>query len=186
MRKTILISLLLTVSTAALAQLETKEEYPTGYVTGFYSAINPFQDIDGVLYSVYRYNPSGPTVDDFWTLVKYPANRTETTYSVDPRCTRIAKGAFEGARHLKTIYIPSSVSYIGENAFDGCSALENIFYGSTNGINQHPAPEADNGSKDDVREVARYNLQGIACSPTEKGVQIVVFSDYTTKTVIVE
>lgn len=37
-----------------------------------------------------------------------------------------------------------------------------------------------------VHEVARYNLQGMAVDATEKGIQIVVYSNYTTKTVIVE
>ena len=35
-------------------------------------------------------------------------------------------------------------------------------------------------------EVARYNLQGIPVKATEKGVQIIVYSNYTTKTVVVE
>ena len=35
-------------------------------------------------------------------------------------------------------------------------------------------------------EVARFNLQGIPVQPHEKGVQIVVYSNYTTRTVIVE
>ena len=35
-------------------------------------------------------------------------------------------------------------------------------------------------------EVARYNLQGIPVKANEKGVQIIVFSNYTTKTVVVE
>ena len=35
-------------------------------------------------------------------------------------------------------------------------------------------------------EVARYNLQGLPVKPTEKGIQIIVYSNYTTKTVIVE
>ena len=41
-------------------------------------------------------------------------------------------------------------------------------------------------AKDDskVHEVARYNLQGQPVSKDEKGVQIVVYSNYTTKTVI--
>ena len=38
----------------------------------------------------------------------------------------------------------------------------------------------------EVVEVARYNLQGIPVRPQEKGVQIVVYSNYTTRTVIVE
>lgn len=37
-----------------------------------------------------------------------------------------------------------------------------------------------------VEEVARYNLSGHPCKPYDKGVQIVVYSDYTTKTIIIE
>ena len=39
---------------------------------------------------------------------------------------------------------------------------------------------------EDVHEVARYNLQGMPVDPSEKGLQIVVYSNYTTRTVIVE
>lgn len=35
-------------------------------------------------------------------------------------------------------------------------------------------------------EVARYNLQGIPVHAHEKGVQVIVYSNYTTRTVIVE
>ena len=38
----------------------------------------------------------------------------------------------------------------------------------------------------DVHEVARYNLQGLPVNKDDKGVQIVVYSNYTTRTVIVE
>ncbi len=38
----------------------------------------------------------------------------------------------------------------------------------------------------EVHEVARYNLQGLPVQPQESGIQIVVYSNYTTKTIIVE
>lgn len=38
----------------------------------------------------------------------------------------------------------------------------------------------------EVEEVARYNLSGRLCTANDKGVQIIVYSDFTTKTVIVE
>lgn len=38
----------------------------------------------------------------------------------------------------------------------------------------------------EVHEVARYNLQGQPVGKEEKGIQIVVYSNYTTKTIIVE
>lgn len=44
-------------------------------------------------------------------------------------------------------------------------------------------PQADNAK---IHEVARYNLQGMPVKKEEKGIQIVVYSNYTTKTVIVE
>ncbi len=44
----------------------------------------------------------------------------------------------------------------------------------------------DDDADGEVREVARYNLQGIPVGKNEKGVQIIVYSNYTTKTVIVE
>ena len=42
---------------------------------------------------------------------------------------------------------------------------------------------ADDG---EAVEVARYNLQGVPVDKDEKGIQIIVYSNYTTKTVIVE
>ena len=39
---------------------------------------------------------------------------------------------------------------------------------------------------EEVTEVARYNLQGMPISENEKGIQIVVYSNYTTKTIILE
>lgn len=38
----------------------------------------------------------------------------------------------------------------------------------------------------DVTEIARYNLQGIPVSESDRGIQIIVYSNYTTKTVIKE
>lgn len=38
----------------------------------------------------------------------------------------------------------------------------------------------------EIHEVARYNLQGMPIGKNEKGVQIVVYSNYTTKTIIKE
>lgn len=39
---------------------------------------------------------------------------------------------------------------------------------------------------EDVTEVARYNLQGLPVKEHDKGVQIIVYSNYTTKTIIVQ
>ena len=91
-------------------------------------------------------------------------------------------GAFEGAAYLREIYLPETVSFIGEDAFAGCTSLQGIYYGES-------TPSAVRGievkgSDNDAEEVARYNLSGRLCSPSEKGVQIIVYSDFTTRTVI--
>lgn len=91
-------------------------------------------------------------------------------------------GTFEGAAYLREIYLPETVSFIGEDAFAGCTSLQGIYYGES-------TPSAvrgieAKGSDNDAEEVARYNLSGRPCSPNEKGVQIIVYSDFTIRTVI--
>lgn len=49
-----------------------------------------------------------------------------------------------------------------------------------------PQVRPDDDADVEVREVARYNLQGIPVGKNEKGVHVIVYSNYTTKTVIVE
>ena len=117
-----------------------------------------------------------------WILVRYPAGSRNTTYNVHPNCRRIARGAFEGAAYLREIYLPETVSFIGEDAFAGCTSLQGIYYGK-NTPSAVRGIEAK-GSDNDAEEVARYNLSGRPCSPNEKGVQIIVYSDFTTRTVI--
>ena len=38
----------------------------------------------------------------------------------------------------------------------------------------------------EVKEVARYNLQGRPVKKNEKGIHVIVYSNYTTKTIIIE
>lgn len=58
-------------------------------------------------------------------------------------------------------------------------------------LSKPSAPESDRIERiaiddGDVREVARYNLQGLPVDKDEKGIQIIVFSNFTTRTIIVE
>lgn len=162
--------------------METSSDFTTGYYDGYYyntRTDEKYTSIDGVLYAI-GYNSS----NEYWVLVKYPANKPETTYTVHPKCYRIGRGAFEGAKNLKYINIPEQVRYIGDNAFDGCSSLIAINYGATNSSQiEVIEPDPDDS---EAHEVARYNVAGQPCSESEKGVQIVVYSDFTAKTVIVE
>ena len=158
-------------------EIEKVDKFTSGYINGTY--MNKYKTIDGVLYAV------GYEGTKDWILVRYPAGSRNTTYNVHPNCRRIARGAFEGAAYLREIYLPETVSFIGEDAFAGCTSLQGIYYGESTpsavrGI------ESEGISNDDAEEVARYNLSGRPCSPNEKGVQIIVYSNFTTKTVILD
>lgn len=160
--------------TPSLAQgIETKNDYSTGYITGTYQPY--FTTIDGVLYATNDYG-SG------WILMRYPAGSSATVYEVDRRCIRIARGAFEGARNLQFLYIPATVKTIGENAFDGCTSLQGIFYGES----PSSAPAVRQNAAQEKQEVARYTTDGRKCTTADKGIQIIVYSDYTTKIEILE
>ena len=174
MKKLFTMLLVLVMSTTVNAQeIEKVDKYTSGYINGTY--MNKYKTIDGVLYAV------GYEGTKDWILVRYPAGSRNTTYNVHPNCRRIARGAFEGAAYLREIYLPETVSFIGEDAFAGCTSLQGIYFGES-------SPSAVRGiegsSNDTSEEVARYNLSGRLCSPSEKGVQIIVYSDFTTRTVI--
>lgn len=163
------------MSTAIMAQeIEKVDKFTSGYINGTY--MNKYITIDGVLYAV------GYEGTKDWILVRYPAGSRSTTYTVHPNCRRIARGAFEGAAYLKEIFLPETVSFIGEDAFAGCTSLQGIYYGESTPSAVRTVER--NHSNGDVDEVARYNLSGRPCRPNEKGVQIIVYSDFTTQTII--
>ena len=174
MKKIITFLLALTMGAAIHAQeIEKIDKLASGYINGTY--MNKYKTIDGVLYAV------GYEGTKDWILVRYPAGSRNTTYTVHENCRRIARGAFEGAAYLREIYLPETVSFIGEDAFAGCTSLQGIYYGNNTPSAVRAAETTVNS---DAEEVARYNLSGHPCSPNDKGVQIIVYSDYTTRTII--
>ena len=164
----------LMMSAAVKAQeIEKVDKFTSGYINGTY--MNKYKTIDGVLYAV------GYEGTKDWILVRYPAGCRNTTYTVHQNCRRIARGAFEGAAYLREIYLPETVSFIGEDAFAGCTSLQGIYYGENTPSAVRNVND-DNGI--DADEVARYDLSGRPCSPSDKGIQIIVYSDFTAKTII--
>lgn len=76
-----------------------------------------YMTIDGVLYS-----KSGRI------LLKYPAGKTDKTFTVPDGVSDIDSYAFEGATHLESIYNVPSVSE--GHAFENCTSLKNIEFSS--------------------------------------------------------
>ena len=93
-----------------------------------------YSSVDGVLF-----NNSGKE------LIKYPADKTSTSYSIPDGVTSIGGDAFYGCTNLERITIPDGVTSIGRDAFSHCTSLKSItipdgvtsiaykaFYGCTN------------------------------------------------------
>ena len=57
------------------------------------------------------------------TLLRYPAGRKDTEYTVPAGVARIAEKAFSGNGSIQSVILPDSVTAIGDAAFDSCRQL---------------------------------------------------------------
>ena len=126
-----------------------------------------FTSKDGVLFD-----------KDVTMMIKYPAAKTGTSYSVPGSVENIRELAFDGCSYLTSISIPGSVNLIMDNTFYGCSSLtsvtvdgSNTDYTSVDGIlyNKdmtalilYPAAKADQSYAlpDSVEEIWKNALLG--------------------------
>lgn len=74
-----------------------------------------YASIDGVLFN-----------KDKTTLIKYPANKSDSSYAVPDSVTKIETSAFYECKNLTDVVVPSSVTSIGSNAFKLCDNLQSI------------------------------------------------------------
>ncbi len=74
-----------------------------------------FTSVDGVLYN-----------KDKTTLICYPADKNDETYTIPEGVKYIERGAFEKNTHITKLDIPDSVITICEFAFSGCTSLSDI------------------------------------------------------------
>lgn len=72
-----------------------------------------YRSVDGVLFS-----------GDI--LLRYPAGKAGSSYTVPNGTARIALSAFEGNENITSVSVPASVSRIDAFAFNGCTKLKNI------------------------------------------------------------
>lgn len=63
---------------------------------------------------------------DKTTLIQYPIGKTASTYIIPTTVTSIVDQAFDGCTDLSSIIIPASVQSIGEFVFSGCSNLSSV------------------------------------------------------------
>ena len=60
------------------------------------------------------------------SLNRYPSGKPETTYEIPSSVTSIGNSAFNGCTGLTSITIPNSVTSIGNNAFQKCTGLTSM------------------------------------------------------------
>ncbi len=105
-------------------------------------------------------------------------------YQVDPSINPL-KGGHGVAYYYRWIGI--ILNKLADNGFVVEQAPSPTFYLlSKTSESSQSRLETVRADDEDVTEVARYNLQGLPVNAFEKGIQIIVYSNYTTKTVIVQ
>lgn len=157
------------VTVQAQDALETNNSYPTGYVVA--GRPYSFCTIDGVLFSCVGSEP--------YMLVRFPAGDERTSYTIPNYVSRIARGAFQGCKNLRELTIPSTVIYIGDNAFDDSSiATFHVEGADDTAAKPQRTPRA--------QESARYDLAGRQLAAPAMGVNIVQMADGTAKKEMIE
>ena len=76
---------------------------------------NYYESLSGVLYK-----------KGMSALIKYPPNRSESSFSIPDSVTCVETGAFKNSRNLKYIAVPDSVIDIKKQAFGCCMSLESV------------------------------------------------------------
>lgn len=171
MKKFLLLAVMLIATVSVNAQsLETKSEFTTGYMKIEPQMGEHLESIDGVLFMTNGYNS---------TLLRFPPNSSLTEYVIPESVNRIASGAFRGCKNLKKLVFPSSWNSdriaitIATNAFDD-SGIESFEVGTASSVSQKSASSAKLSAK-------HYNVVGQQLNDSAKGVNIVKYSDGTTK-----
>ena len=89
-----------------------------------------FKSVDGVLYSY-----------DMSSLTAFPPQKSESEFTVPDGVKNIAPYALFGCKSIESLTLPASLDSIGASSLDGCSALTEVYYSSTeedwNGLDIH-------------------------------------------------
>ncbi len=80
------------------------------------------RSVDGVLFSAYD------------QLLCYPQGLQATEYTIPDDTNAIMEAAFAGNSYLETLTVPDSVTYVGDKAFRGCTALTGFTASNVNTI----------------------------------------------------
>lgn len=141
-------------------------DYKYNTVVNNSSYYSGYSSIDGVLYIVYQSNGK----NDPYILVRYPSEKTNSTFEIPETVRYIAPHAFKDNKYLKTIIFPSCFSADGNttkyltistSAFDDTAIEEFITKGAATSISSARVNKKGSDKK--------YNLQGMEINSPQKG-----------------
>ena len=145
MKKLLVLLFLMAIGTSVYSQSTVTDKGYTQLGLDYW-----YESLDGVLFVMRQANYEETPRP--YTLVKVPQTKNITNYTVPDGVETIAKGAFQGNKYIQTIRIPTSVYYIGDNAFADCENLKSIeVYPSSN----------QTISKGDVNEDGEVNISDV-------------------------
>ncbi len=78
--------------------------------------------------SVYKSVDGNLYSKDGTILIQYAVGKTQTFFTIPSSVTSIGEDAFNGYASLKSIVIPNSVTSIGNSAFVGCGSLQTVTF----------------------------------------------------------
>lgn len=129
-----------------------------------------YLSIDGVLYKGQSQYSNPGYIYFPVTLVRYPSEKTNSTFEIPETVRDIAPHAFKGNKYLKTIIFPSCFSADGNSgpyltistsAFDDTAIEEFITKGAATSISSARVNKKGSDKK--------YNLQGMEINSPQKG-----------------
>ena len=113
----------------------------------------------------------------------FPRSGSFGYYFIGDVLNLLADNGFSVEQMSTTSYVTSYVnSNTGSNVIT--TYLLSKLSNDSNPSNTIEKIKIDN--YEDIVEVARYNLQGVPVNKNEKGIQIIVYSNFTTKTILVQ
>lgn len=141
-------------------------DYKENTVVNFNAFYEGYSSIDGVLYITNQSNGKNYP----YILVRYPSEKTNSTFEIPETIKHIAPHAFKGNKYLKTIIFPSCFSAgsedshkltISTSAFDDTAIEEFITKGDATSISSARVNKKGSDKK--------YNLQGMEINSPQKG-----------------
>ncbi len=191
-----------------LAKPDTAYRIPSGvkYVSGIYNVNLKTLHFSDTVYSFYGHlsalesftvdknNPYYTAIDgvlfsksERLMLEEYPAQKTDTAYTVPSGVIDIGNSAFNGNPYLSSVTLPEGVKHIYYDAFRNCSALSTVYlpdsleYVAVDAFENTAYSNNETNWENGILYIGNQNKQWILETHTEEIPAVLTFRDGTQK-----